>query len=322
LSHNVFYQHNEYYNRPMNTSTRKSDFVHMNGINLHYLDWGGDGDTLLFLPGLGNTAYVFDKLARRFTDMFHVLALTRRGHGDSDTPETGYDLETLTEDLKQFLDVLRIDKVILAGSSMAHVEICHFSALCPERVLKIVYLDAAYDHTQFKRFEEQYPLKGFRPPGTDDDYYSVEDYFAHIKVVSAELKEIWGDLYEEEMRHEIKVTPEGKIVDRMSDELNQKFINISRTYLPEDSKTTAPVLSFYAIWDRFDFFPAYLTEEQKAKLIEYRREIRFPIQRELIEKFRQQVPHARIIEISKGHHWCFIKHEELVYEEMRKFLLE
>jgi pimeloyl-ACP methyl ester carboxylesterase len=305
----------------MTTATHKNDFVHVNGVRLHYLDWGGDGDALVFLPGLGNTAHVFDRLAPRFTDKFHVLALTRRGHGDSDIPEIGYDLETLAEDLKQFLDSFGIEKVILAGSSMAHVEICHFAALYPNRVLKIVYLDAAYDRTQFRRFEEQYPLKGIRPPGADKDYYSIEDYFAYIRKAFPEIEEIWGDLYEEEMRHEIQCAPDGQIVDRMSDELNQKFISISRNYLPEDSKTIAPVLSFYAIWNRFDFFPDYLTDTQKEKLYKYRKEIRFPIQRELIEKFRNDVPQARIIEIDQGHHWCFIKHEELVFQEMRQFLL-
>lgn len=306
----------------MDTSPHKSDFFHVNGIRLHYLDWGGEGEALLFLPGLGNTAYVFDRLARRFIDTFHVLALTRRGHGDSDYPETGYDIETLTEDIKQFLDALKIKKVIFAGSSMAHVEICHFAALYPERVIKVVYLDAAYDRTQFRRFEEQYPLKGFSPPGVADDYYLIEDYVAHINKTYPEMTEIWGDLYAEEMLHEIKTTSEGKIVDRMSDELNRKFMSISRNYSPEDSKTKAPVLSFYVTWDRFDFFPDYLTEEQKVKLLEYRKNIRFPIQKELINKFRHDVPHARIIEIPQGHHWCFIKHEELVYNEMRNFFQE
>lgn len=306
----------------MLTSTRKSDFIYVNGVNLHYLDWGGDGDFLLFLPGLGNTAYVFDRIARRFTDKFHVLALTRRGHGDSDFPETGYDLETLTEDLKQFLDNRKIENVILVGSSMAHVEICHFSALYPERVIKIIYLDAAYDRSQFKRFEEMYPLRGLKPPGADIDHYSMESYVSYIKKTIPEMAEIWDDLYQEEILHEVKVTPEGKIVERMSDELTQKFISISRNYPTEDSKTQAPVLSFYVLWDRFDLFPDHLTEEQREKLLRYRKEFRFPIQRELIEEFRQAVPHARIIEISQGHHWCFIKHEELVYKEMRTFLLE
>jgi pimeloyl-ACP methyl ester carboxylesterase len=305
----------------MDTSLCKNDFVNVNGIRLHYLDWGGNGSELLFLPGLGNTAYIFDRLARQFTNKFHVLALTRRGHGDSDYPETGYDLETLTEDIRLFLETLQIEKVILAGSSMAHVEICHFAALYPEKVAKIIYFDAAYDRSQFKRFEEIYPLKGHKPPGVDDDYYSIEDYVSHIKRISPELAEIWGDLYAEEILHEITITPEGKVVDRMSDELTQKFISISRNYPPEDSKTTAPVLSFYAIWDRFDFLPDYFTDEQKAMLREFRK-TRLPIQRELIEKFRQDVPHARIVEIPQGHHWVFIKHEELVVDEMMAFLSE
>jgi pimeloyl-ACP methyl ester carboxylesterase len=305
----------------MNTSSRESSFVHVNGVNLHYLDWGGNGEVLLFLPGLGNTAYVFDQLARRFTDKFHVLALTRRGHGDSDYPETGYDLETLTEDIKQFLDALKIEKVIFAGSSIAHIEICHFSALYTERVLKIVYLDAAYDRTRFRKFEEHYPLRGVKPPGADSPCYSMEEFIAYTKRTSPEIAEIWGDLYAEEILHEVKTTAEGYIVDRVSDEITRKFINISRTYSPEDSKTKAPVLSIYAIWDRY-MFPDYLTHDQKAQLLEFRKEIRLPVQRECIEQFRREVPHAKIVEIPQGHHWCFIKHEELVFKEMRTFLLE
>jgi len=305
----------------MSTSIRKSDFVHLHGINLHYLDWGREGQVLLFIPGLGCTAYAFDKLARRFTDTFHVLALTPRGHGDSDTPETGYDLDTLTEDLKHFLETLHIDKVILAGSSMAHVVICHFAALYPTRVLKIIYLDAAYDRTKFRKFEEHYPLKGVRPPGADEDWHSLEEYATYAKRVHPELAEIWDEIYPQEILHEIKITSDGKVTDRMPDELHQKFISLSRNYVPEDSKTTAPVLSIYALPNIF-IFPDYLTEEQKAKLLKYREEIRLPILRECIEQFRRDVPHAKIIEIPQGHHWCWIKHEELVYEEMRKFLMD
>ena len=37
----------------MDISPHKSDFVEVNGIRLHYLDWGGDGETLIFLTGMG-----------------------------------------------------------------------------------------------------------------------------------------------------------------------------------------------------------------------------------------------------------------------------
>ena len=84
----------------MNSSNPKSDFVTANGIRLHYLDWGGVGRTLIFLTGMGSSAYIFGKFAPRFTDTFRVLALTRRGQGDSDIPESGYDADTLTEDIR------------------------------------------------------------------------------------------------------------------------------------------------------------------------------------------------------------------------------
>ena len=65
----------------------------------------------------------------------------------------------------------------------------------------------------------------------------------------------------------------------------------------------------------------YMSPEQQAQVIEYFKNIQPVIQREGIEQFRRDVPHAKIIEIPKGHHYCFIKQEELVYNEMRKFLL-
>ena len=41
--------------------------------------------------------------------------MTRRGAGESDRPETGYDLGTLTEDLKILLDRLELPTAILVG---------------------------------------------------------------------------------------------------------------------------------------------------------------------------------------------------------------
>jgi pimeloyl-ACP methyl ester carboxylesterase len=76
-----------------------------------------------------------------------VLALTWRGHGKSDAPETGYDVDTLTEDVRQFLDAMKIERVMLVGHSMAGEELTRFAGLYPERVDRLVYLDAAYDRT-------------------------------------------------------------------------------------------------------------------------------------------------------------------------------
>jgi len=175
----------------MDKSPHTSGFVSVNGINLHYLDWGGSDEVLLFLAGLGCNAHNFDDFAPRFVDKFHVMALTRRGHGESDHPETGYDIDTLTEDVRQFLDTVRINKVILVGHSMAGVELSHFSALYPERVIKLIYLDAAYDRSSasYKNMVEKSPLRLIQAPGLDVDYYSEEEYFVAMKRVFRILRQ-------------------------------------------------------------------------------------------------------------------------------------
>src|SRR5687767_1781652 len=74
-------------------SPHTEQFVRVNGVSLHYLDWGGKGDGLVFLTGYGAQAHVFDQLAPKFSASFRVVALTRRGRAPSDVPPTGYDFD-------------------------------------------------------------------------------------------------------------------------------------------------------------------------------------------------------------------------------------
>ena len=55
-------------------------------VQLEVLDWGGSGQPLVFLAGLGNTAHVFDKFAPKLIDQYHVYGITRRGFGASSSP--------------------------------------------------------------------------------------------------------------------------------------------------------------------------------------------------------------------------------------------
>lgn len=144
--------------KPNEAARYKSEFVTANGINLNYLDWGGKGETVLFISGVGDGARHFDEMARQFTDKYRVLALTRRGYGKSDKPETGYDVTTLTEDVRQFLDVMKIDKVNLIGHSAGGNEMIEFAIKYPKRTLKLVFLDAAYDRRDITAMEKLNPL--------------------------------------------------------------------------------------------------------------------------------------------------------------------
>jgi non-heme chloroperoxidase len=308
----------------MDTSPHKSDFVNVNGVRLHYLDWGGSGEVLLFLAGMGCNAHIFDQFAPRFTDKFHVMAVTRRGHGESDHPETGYDIETLTEDLRQFMDALGLDQAILAGHSLAHIELSHFSALYPERILKLIFLDAAYDRTadSYKNMVARNPLHQIQPPDQGQDYYSVEAYFASIKSSYPAMAAIWSEFLEEQGRHEITQTAEGKVIDKMTETIEKAIRSTFTSYHPEDAKLKCPTLGIFAISSGRDYLAEdWMTAEQKAQVLEFFATINGAWAGENIEQFRQNVPQAQVVVIPEGHHYCFIKQEEQVYEAMRKFLV-
>jgi len=308
----------------LDNSSHKSDLVDVNGIRLHYLDWGGNGPILLFLAGMGCNAHIFDRFAPRFTDQFHVLALTRRGHGESDHPETGYDINTLTEDIRLFLDALKIDRVILAGHSMAGVEMSHFAAIHPERLLRLVYLDAAYyrNSPEFKTMQEKNPLRAIQIPDQNDDHYSVQSYFASLKRAYPSLAAIWGSVIEEQGLHEIMIQSDGKVVDRMSSAIESELNTTLSGYEPEDAKIQAPTLSFFAFPDASSFISQEtMTEAQQAQVVEFFETTRHAWLQHSMQQFHRNVPHAKIVEIPHGHHYCFIKDEELVFNEMRDFLV-
>jgi non-heme chloroperoxidase len=304
----------------MSGANPKSDFVHVNGIRLHYLDWGGSGPTLIFLAGMGSSAYIFNRFAPRFTDNCRVLALTRRGQGDSDYPETGYDADTLTEDIRQFMDALHIEKAALAGHSLAGVELTHFAGTYPNRVEKLIYLDALDDRRAEVAIIEQNPLRKIEikkeessPPRT------FEEYIANLKKDFPYFADMWSELWEEEFSHNVKVNEAGVFVDKMPETVEQMMAeNLVKEYAPKKVEAKIPTLSFFA--QKKPKLSDVYTEEQKAAFTQFQQNIVQPFFKSLIAEFQSRFPHAEIVVIPNGHHYCFIVQENLVFDEMSRFL--
>ena len=93
------------------------------GVELEVLDWGGTGEAMVLLTGLGDNAHVYDQFAFQFTDDFHVIGITRRGYLPSSQPRNGYDVPTRAADDIAVLDALGIDKAIFVGHSLAGAEL-------------------------------------------------------------------------------------------------------------------------------------------------------------------------------------------------------
>ena len=138
----------------------RAGFVTVRGVRLHYVDWGGTGEPLIFLtPNGGRPERMFDALAPGFVDRFRVLGLTRRGQGESEKPPSGYDTDSLARDITGFMDAMGIARANLAGHSIAGAEMTHLAATFPDRVRTLVYLDAANDYAQLREISAEAKLE-------------------------------------------------------------------------------------------------------------------------------------------------------------------
>jgi non-heme chloroperoxidase len=116
------------------------------GTTVEALDWGGSGRTLVLLTQLGQTAHIYDDWAPRLARSYRVLAITRRGYGDSTMPpEASMSTERLGHDIVAVIDALKLQRPVLVGHAFAGEEMSWIGSHDSSRIAGLVYLDAAYD---------------------------------------------------------------------------------------------------------------------------------------------------------------------------------
>ena len=95
-------------------------FVEVNGINLHYLEWGNtDRPTILMLHGISQQAHSWDFISLPLSVDYRVVALDQRGHGDSDwSPNGNYSTDIYVGDIEGFVGAMGLKNFHLMGHSM------------------------------------------------------------------------------------------------------------------------------------------------------------------------------------------------------------
>lgn len=136
LTNITFGQNNDFY---------RSKMADLGDIKLQYMDFGGNGPTLILIQDFHNyfegiyrdTTYFnfYKELAKDF----RVLAPVRRGYGESTDTKWGYDVATQSTDLLRFMDVMGIDKAVLFGRIPASQDMTWIAEHNPERVLGLIY---------------------------------------------------------------------------------------------------------------------------------------------------------------------------------------
>lgn len=121
-----------------------SHLIKTNNIQLHFLEFEGNKPTIMLLHGLTANAHAFDGLiAAGLSPAFHVLSVDLRGRGESDAPPSGYNMKEHAADIIGLMNALQLEKIILAGHSFGGFLALYIAKFFPERVDKLILMDAA-----------------------------------------------------------------------------------------------------------------------------------------------------------------------------------
>lgn len=127
------------------THSEHSKFVEVDGINIHYQEFGEKSlPTLLLVHGFTASNYVWKTVAPMLADQgFHVVAPDLPGFGFSEKPSWyDYSIASNSRILQRFLNLLGIGRATLVGSSYGGAVCMWFTLDNPERVAKLVLIDA------------------------------------------------------------------------------------------------------------------------------------------------------------------------------------
>jgi len=278
-------------------------FARVNGVTLHYLDWGGTGDLLLMIPGWSHTAYTWVGIAPSFTDRFHVMGLTRRGHGASEKVDSGFTIEALVQDIVSFVDAVGAKRVVMVGSSFAGREMPLAAGRLGERAAGLVFIDAVYDWpalaaggaaASVSRFLQP-PDSAFRAREALEAWYRWRD------------PSTWGAAQQATLRSQTYLMPDGRVGWQLPESFGRHLAAI-RGRAAEFSAISVPTLALWANQAEpvtTTMLAAGYSEADASVFRKWAAEVDVPVKRAGIAALLRAVPTATIVEMKAMHviHW-------------------
>jgi esterase len=163
-----------------NRSQPQSKFLMVNGLRLHYLDWGNSSaPPVVCVHGYTSSAQAFNAPARHFQGRFHSVVPDVRGHGESAWSPTGaYQYSDQVGDLEGIVDQLGLEQFALIGTSMGGIIAMAYAGAHPERLVRLVINDIGPDVEVGSQRITQ--MVGDRP----EEFATLEDAMAYRRLMS------------------------------------------------------------------------------------------------------------------------------------------
>jgi pimeloyl-ACP methyl ester carboxylesterase len=264
-------------------------------VKLEVLDWGGSGRSLILLPGLGDTAHVFDSFAVKLTANYHVYGITPRGFGTSSAPPpepSNYSASRLGDDVAAVISTLKLNRPVLAGHSVAGEVLSAIGAHHSAAVSALIYIDAGYPYALYDKAHGDLVL----------DSIALRNELAQVHLGTlprnpSQLDEILAD------------------VKRVEEELQQRKDDLSQLSLPGPIENTNSV----ALLDGQEQFTQIALPVLAIFNVPHSPAFRRTMENQ-VHAFEVQVPQARIIRIENADHYLFQSKEAEVLRDVNDFI--
>ncbi len=208
----------------------KSGYVDVNGIRLHYLDWGGMGSPIVILHATGFLGRIYRPIATALASVGHVYSYDQRGHGDSGhSPTNEYNWQRTMEDLAGFIAAMGFKSVRGFGHSAGATAIGSLACERPDLVTRAVLVEPVIFETPTG------PELGWRNPFIDRTlkrrrvFDSVDAMYANFdnKLPYATWRK---DILRDYCEHGTRRNSEGKRELKCPPEIEARYYETSRDF--------------------------------------------------------------------------------------------
>jgi pimeloyl-ACP methyl ester carboxylesterase len=123
---------------------RREHFARAEGVRLHWTDMGeaADKPPVVLIHGLNNSSLSWSQVAPRLAADRRVMMLDLPGHGRSERPDAGYELDWYAHVVARWLQGIGVESADVVGHSFGGGVAQMLLLECPERIRRLVLVAA------------------------------------------------------------------------------------------------------------------------------------------------------------------------------------
>lgn len=271
-------------------------FTTTDGVKLNY-KVEGEGKPIVLVHGWSGNLDNFTPMLEKLSENNKVVVYDHRGHGYSDHPQYGITLDRLAKDLKELLDHLELENVLLVGWSMGALTLFDYvRQFGTEGLEKCIIVDM----TPKLLNNEEWKL------GLYDGSYEIEDADKDLSQMFDRFDLFFADFSK-------------KALPYATDELLLEMAKQAA-----ESEVPAPsLLALCGLWHAM--VVSDYREDLKAIDVPtriFRGSLKSLYPRETAEYIAERIPGTEIIEFENATHMLMVENPKKATEEILAFLDE